>query len=236
MTSRLLSEAFERYTGALDAAARCELAPHGVSELRRHVQEAKRRMLEQIDAAERRALGGRSAEVPAVAAPRRIIVAVDDSDPEWALRVAASMADREAAVLVIVHVIDPFVAVTPEVGYVSEDVRRDMRRGADDLLARAAARVPPAVTVETLVREGVAGDEIVAAAREWRADVVVLGRRGRGRLATFLLGSSAEHVIRHAHCPVVTVGHDPDAVVVEPSAQPRASRNRRNLEFLAEMP
>ena len=38
-----------------------------------------------------------------------------------------------------------------------------------------------------------------------------MGTLGRGRLASFLLGSTADEVVRRAHCPVVTVGHGPDA-------------------------
>ena len=90
-------------------------------------------------------------------------------------------------------------------------IRGALRQTADALLAAARKRIGPSLHVEQLVREGEAGDQIVAAAREWDATLVVMGTRGRGRLASFLLGSTADEVVRRAHCPVVTVGHGPDA-------------------------
>jgi nucleotide-binding universal stress UspA family protein len=125
--------------------------------------------------------------------------------------VAGGIAARGGTELVVLTVVDPAVTSAPELAAVADDVRVAMRQRAEALLGVAASLVPPGVPVERLVREGAAGDEIVAAAREWDAGLVVLGTRGRGRLATFLLGSTAEDVIRRAHCPVVTVGHDPEA-------------------------
>ena len=60
-----------------------------------------------------------------------------------------------------------------------------------------------------MLRTGAAAEEIVAAARLWEADLIVMGSRGRGKLAQLLLGSTAEAVIRGASCPVLAVGHEP---------------------------
>jgi hypothetical protein len=56
MPTRPLSGAFDRYLKALGRAGGVDLPRDGTGRLRREVQEAKRRMLEQIDAAERRVL------------------------------------------------------------------------------------------------------------------------------------------------------------------------------------
>ena len=113
------------------------------------------------------------------------------------------------------------MAVTWEI----ECIRGALRQTADELLAAARERIGPSLHVEQLVREGEAGDEIVGAAREWDATLVVMGTRGRGRLASFLLGSTADEVVRRAHCPVVTVGHEPDAL---PPAEGRAPTRRHS--------
>ncbi len=55
------------------------------------------------------------------------------------------------------------------------------------------------------VREGDAKDMILAAAEEWQPDVIVIGSHGRTGLDRFLIGSVAEHVMRHAACPVEIV-------------------------------
>jgi nucleotide-binding universal stress UspA family protein len=55
------------------------------------------------------------------------------------------------------------------------------------------------------LRTGVPHGEIVAAATDERADLIVLGTQGRGGLEHALLGSVAERVVRLAPCPVLTV-------------------------------
>jgi nucleotide-binding universal stress UspA family protein len=49
------------------------------------------------------------------------------------------------------------------------------------------------------------GGAVVAEAREWPADVIVMGTHGRGAIGRGFLGSVADHVIRRADCPVVTL-------------------------------
>jgi nucleotide-binding universal stress UspA family protein len=53
--------------------------------------------------------------------------------------------------------------------------------------------------------EGKPADEVIAAAREWTAELIVLGTHGRSGVARAVLGSTAEAVVRHAPCPVVVV-------------------------------
>ena len=55
------------------------------------------------------------------------------------------------------------------------------------------------------VREGDAKEMILAAAGEWRPDVIVIGSHGRTGLDRFFIGSVAEHVMRHAACSVEIV-------------------------------
>jgi nucleotide-binding universal stress UspA family protein len=45
----------------------------------------------------------------------------------------------------------------------------------------------------------------VNAAKEWPADVIVIGSHGRAGVTRVLLGSVAEAVMRHAPCPVLVV-------------------------------
>ena len=55
------------------------------------------------------------------------------------------------------------------------------------------------------VRPGRPATEIVEAARELAADLIVIATHGRTGLQHVLLGSVAENVVRHAPCPVLTV-------------------------------
>ena len=85
-----------------------------------------------------------------------------------------------------------------------------------DASREALERVPDSSLAQGLritreVRVGTPFVEIVRHARELQADLVVIGTHGRTGLAHVLLGSTAEKVVRKAHCPVLTVrphGHD----------------------------
>jgi nucleotide-binding universal stress UspA family protein len=83
------------------------------------------------------------------------------------------------------------------------------RRQGRELLDVLQRSLPPSILSSRMLRMGYPADEIVSAAADWYADLIIIGTRGRGRLAQLLLGSTAEAVIRRATCPVLTVSHDP---------------------------
>jgi nucleotide-binding universal stress UspA family protein len=63
----------------------------------------------------------------------------------------------------------------------------------------------PEIRVESRIVEGEPASAILDAARDLSADIIVLGSHGRTGLSRLLMGSVAEHVVRHATCPVLTV-------------------------------
>jgi nucleotide-binding universal stress UspA family protein len=63
----------------------------------------------------------------------------------------------------------------------------------------------PGQAVEPAVRSGFAADEIVAEARAWDADLLVVGTHARGWGARMMLGSVAESALREAPCNVLAV-------------------------------
>jgi nucleotide-binding universal stress UspA family protein len=58
-------------------------------------------------------------------------------------------------------------------------------------------------TVSGVVRHGRAASAIVADARAFEADLVIIGSRGHGQIASLLLGSVSSEVVDHAPCPVL---------------------------------
>jgi nucleotide-binding universal stress UspA family protein len=84
-----------------------------------------------------------------------------------------------------------------------------MRSAAEDLLDRYHALFPSGIRLDRLTHDGDPAVEIVAAADRWGADLIIVGSHGRGRLARLLLESTAESVVREAHCPVLCVGYAP---------------------------
>jgi len=74
----------------------------------------------------------------------------------------------------------------------------------DKMVAAARARDARA-TAKVLVKLSAVGDIILDAARAENADLIVMGTHGRTGVRRLLLGSVAEHLLRHADCPVVSV-------------------------------
>lgn len=58
-------------------------------------------------------------------------------------------------------------------------------------------------------RPGSAKDELTKFAREWHADLVVLGSHGRGRVKQLLLGSTVTALVHESMRPVLVVSHEP---------------------------
>jgi len=61
------------------------------------------------------------------------------------------------------------------------------------------------IAVTLHVRVGQPADQILAAARDLGSDLIVMGSHGRRSLGALLLGSTVDHVTKHAECPVMIV-------------------------------
>jgi nucleotide-binding universal stress UspA family protein len=89
------------------------------------------------------------------------------------------------------------------------DAVKASRREHDELAREMTAQLQSAgLTAEADPRDGDAATEILAAARAWEADLIVMGTHGRTRLARLVLGSVARNVVHHAPCSVL-VTRDP---------------------------
>ncbi len=75
----------------------------------------------------------------------------------------------------------------------------------DNLEAAAEPLRCEGLTVETAAREGYPPDIIVSEAEARAVDLIAMGTHGRTGLAHLVLGSTAERVVQHAGCPVLTV-------------------------------
>ncbi|MBK6311619.1 MAG: universal stress protein [Candidatus Microthrix sp.] len=78
---------------------------------------------------------------------------------------------------------------------------------AEEMLATAQQALG-LESVEHQVLIGSPGPTVCAYAEEIGATVIVIGSRGHGGLRRAFLGSVSDHIIRHAHCPVLVSGHD----------------------------
>lgn len=89
----------------------------------------------------------------------------------------------------------------------AQGVYEAQRRWAEDTLEARAGQIRKehGIKVRWRLPAGVPSDEIVKAADDEHADMIVMGTHGRSGLNRLLLGSVADRVIRLASCPVVTV-------------------------------
>ena len=142
---------------------------------------------------------------------RSILLPTDFSQcAESALPYAASLARQMKARLVCLHVVETLM---PPVGYaaVAEplpavDIGGQLEESATRELPKLGAREECAgLDVEEVVTHGDAAGEIVRVARERDIDLIVISSHGRTGWGRMLFGSTAESVVRHAHCPVLVV-------------------------------
>ncbi len=146
------------------------------------------------------------AKAPAIR-PGKILVSTDFSDnARQALPFAKGYAEQFGSLVYLVHVLEPapFLSDMQDVPLVLSDEQLQ-QKAHDDLQALAAQEFGPSVRVENLVREGKPYQEIVAAAKELNVDLIVISTHGRTGLKRAFIGSVAELVVRHAHCPVLVV-------------------------------
>ena len=141
---------------------------------------------------------------------KRVLIAVDNSNPSHAaLNVGGELAAALGAKVMLFHTVLPELGVV-EMPRTQQLLDKMHREDGAQALERAARLLPQGLCVERTLTEGMPAEEIVDRAKQWHADFIVMGTRRRGRLSHFLLGSTAEAVIREAPCPVLTVGDDPD--------------------------
>jgi len=145
--------------------------------------------------------------------PRRILVGTDFSDcSKEALEDGVFLAQQFGAELYLVHVFEMPVYIlgmggipgpeTPEmVAWIASSREREKKRL--DLLSEKVRR--EGVQAHPILKEGTPFREILQAARENAADLIVLGTHGRTGLDRLMTGSVAERVVRHAPCPVFLV-------------------------------
>ncbi|HMB53004.1 MAG TPA: universal stress protein [Thermoanaerobaculia bacterium] len=148
------------------------------------------------------------------ARPIRTLLVPTDFSPqaEEAARVAEALlcAGGEPAKLILLHAFHLPIEYTAY-GPIptSTHYMRDAGADAEARLDEAAEKLRrEGLEVEVVAQEGYAPEVIVDAAERHAVDLIAMGTHGRTGLAHLLLGSTAERVVQHAGCPVMTVRLD----------------------------
>ncbi|MDQ2756939.1 MAG: universal stress protein [Actinomycetota bacterium] len=142
-------------------------------------------------------------------AAQRVVVGLDGSpSSSAALGFAARWAAEHGCRLTVVHAWPGDITVDDirAVATVRDEIRAAVTRGQVELteaLLQPARTTFPDLEIDVDVPAGDPGGSLVDESED--ALLVVVGSRGRGLFKGLVLGSVSEHVLHHAHCPVVVV-------------------------------
>jgi universal stress protein A len=140
-----------------------------------------------------------------------ILCPVDFSDDSIrALKRAEELARHFGAVLSVLHVVTPIPtggpAFEPQPDFDINAYQDSLRLGYQAELDRVVAeRLEQGARTEAFVAVGDPAEEIIRAAEEGKADMVVLSTHGETGWRRLVFGSVAEKVVRQARCPVLTI-------------------------------
>lgn len=149
--------------------------------------------------------------------PRKILLANDGSaEAERASHVAVELAEKTGSELHLIHVWSPPFYYHPE--------RHGYSQQYDEHREKAQSKLDEAVEsvganggslAEAHLASGLPDQEIVGAAEDLGAGLIVMGSRGLTGLRRSLLGSVSESVMQHAHCPVLVVRRESGASQIQ---------------------
>lgn len=144
---------------------------------------------------------------------RRILCATDGSKRSaHAVKTAAALAHTSGALLTLVHVTPdyrtPYYPDGVMIDWPSEkDYKRDCKAAADKVFAKdGATALKEGIEAETLHLFGDSpADELLAAAKKVKADLIVMASHGRKGFEALLLGSETQKVLARTTVPVLVV-------------------------------
>ena len=152
---------------------------------------------------------------------KQILVATDFSESAAvALAYGRDLARTFNARLHVLHAVeDVMLRYSPEVGFVTPDLQKNLETAAThDLEALITEDDRRTLAIRPVVKTAVnIPAEIVDYAKANAIDLIITGTHGRGAVKQFLMGSVAERVVRTAQCPVLTV-HAKERDFIAPDA------------------
>lgn len=132
---------------------------------------------------------------------KKVVVPIDFGDLTGAaIEAGVQMADNADAVA-IVNVAPDLTALEP--GIVWAEISEDSRR--TQLIDTFRSRYPQFSHLRFDVLFGDAGHQIARYAEQENATLIVVPSHGRTGLRHLLIGSTAERIVRFAHCPVLVL-------------------------------
>jgi len=143
--------------------------------------------------------------------PSRILIPTDLSQhTDKAIRQGFQIAKQFDAEVIVLHVVQNLRDCTVEYEVdddLSVEMQKQIMEGANEAVRKQVERLAgkEAARGSIDVREGVPYDEILTAAKERKADLIVISYLGATGLEQYQIGSVARHVMTGAKCSVLLV-------------------------------
>lgn len=137
---------------------------------------------------------------------KKILVPIDAAEPaigELGVFLAAQLTALSDGAVRMIHIL-------PEIPYgfkefLPAQISAEREKSVGSLLQDLAKKANiPAGRYSHILRTGVVYDEVLTEAEEWGADLIVVGSHNPS-MSTYLLGSNAQKIVRHANCSVLVV-------------------------------
>jgi nucleotide-binding universal stress UspA family protein len=143
----------------------------------------------------------------------KILIATDGSDfSRAAVETACNLAGSMASEVRVISAYDTPASIAAEPFVGTPELYQELIDGLKDVAEKAANSASdtvrdrcPHAKVDTLVEMGHPAEAVLQAAKDWSADLIVVGSHGLGFWGRTLLGSVSNAVVHHAHCPVLVV-------------------------------
>ena len=137
----------------------------------------------------------------------RVLIAVDNSPySAEAAHSGFQLAQRVNAEVALVYVIEIIINIgDPSEPDMPVDMIKLNEEDSAKTLQMLTEKFSNNIKTEHLTPQGIPKNEILLAADEWKADIIVIGTHGRTGLGHLILGSTSEYVVRHSKVPVMVV-------------------------------
>jgi nucleotide-binding universal stress UspA family protein len=140
---------------------------------------------------------------------KRILCPVDFSESSLnALKYATSLAQEADGQLTVLHVVAHEFEYPPGPEYAGVtvgDLLKAREEGLERQLREIVAAEPEFCRIDSLMTHGKPWREVLRVAQAQRSDLIVMGVQGRAAADLLVFGSTAQHVVRAASCPVLTL-------------------------------
>jgi nucleotide-binding universal stress UspA family protein len=137
----------------------------------------------------------------------KILIAVDSSPHAMhAAKWGFALAHQLKATIALLFVVDRNKeVVNADLGITPEQSETVLLKQAEETIEQLIKMYAVSEEVLRFTPEGFPRKEIINMAKEWEADLIVMGTHGRSGLVNLVMGSVAEYVIKHATVPVMVV-------------------------------